>query len=110
VRNRGIGRARMFVGGFLLVAAVIVWGTAIFVSPSGESVAEGTDHVRNAVVIYIRNASLGTIVLSGLAAIMLFPVRRPRAPWRDWAMGLAIFVLIATSLYQLYWLRASVGA
>jgi hypothetical protein len=100
----------MFVGGFLLAAAVIVWGTGIFVSPRGETVAEGTEHIRNAVVIYLRNAALGTIFLSGLAAIMLFPARRPRAPWRDWAVGLAIFVLIATSLYQLYWLRASVGA
>jgi glycerol uptake facilitator-like aquaporin len=100
----------MFVGGFLLAAAVMVWATGIFMSPHGDTVAEGTEHVRNAVVIYLRNAAIGTLVLSSLAAILLFPVRRPRTPRRDWAIGLLIFALIATSLYQLYWLRASVGA
>jgi hypothetical protein len=100
----------MFVGGFLLAAAVIIWGTGIFISPHGQTVAEGTEHVRNSVVIYLRNAAIGTLALSGLAAILLFPARRPRTPWRDWAVGLLIFVLIATSLYQLYWLRAPVGA
>ncbi|HUG44950.1 MAG TPA: hypothetical protein VMK31_00350 [Sphingomicrobium sp.] len=110
MRNRGIGRARMFVGGFLLAAAVIVWGTGLLTSPHGQAMAEGPEYVRDAVVIYLRNAAVGTIALSGLAAILLFPARRPRSPARDWAIGILIIALIATSLYQLYWLWSSVGA
>ena len=106
--NRGIGRARMFVGGFLLTAAVIVWGTGTMMSPHGDSVAEGTEHVRAAIVIYLRNIALATVALSALAAILLFPQRRPRMPVRDWAVGGLIALLIVSSLYQLFWLRFSV--
>ncbi len=106
--NRGIGRARMFVGGFLLFAAVIVWGTGILTSPHGETVAQGTEHVRSVVVTYLRNSALATVFLAAVSAFLLFPARRPRAPRRDWAVGLLIGVLIATSLYQLIWLQAAV--
>jgi hypothetical protein len=98
----------MFVGGFLLFAAVIVWGTGILTSPHGESVAEGTEHVKTVVVIYLRNVALATIFLSAVSAVLLFPARRPRAPRRDWAIGLLIVVLIATSLYELVWLKTAV--
>jgi hypothetical protein len=108
VKNRGIARGRMFVGGFLLFAAVIVWSTGILTSPHGETVAEGTEHVRSVVVIYLRNVALATIFLSALSAYLLFPSRRPRAPRRDWAVGLLIIFLIATSLYELFWLKLSV--
>ena len=108
MRNRGIGRARMFVGGFLLFAAVIVWLTGIMTSPHGEATAEGTEHVRETVVVYLRNTALATVALSALAAILLFPLRRPRMPRRDWAIGILVAVLIATSLYQLFWLQFSV--
>ncbi len=106
--NRGIARGRMFVGGFLLFAAVIVWGTGILTSPHGESVAKGTEHVKTVVVIYLRNVALATIFLSAVSAWLLFPLRRPRAPRRDWAIGILIAVLIATSLYQLVWLKTAV--
>ncbi len=106
--NRGIGRARMFVGGFLLFAAVIVWSTGILTSPHGDPVADGTEHVRTVVVIYLRNVALATIFLSAISAWLLFPARRPKMPKRDWAIGIAIAVLIATSLYQLFWLRLAV--
>ncbi|HEX2804137.1 MAG TPA: hypothetical protein VHN55_09200 [Sphingomicrobium sp.] len=106
--NRGIGRARMFVGGFLLFAAVIVWGTGILTSPHGETVAQGTEHVRSVVVTYLRNSALATVFLAAVSAFLLFPARRPRAPRRDWAIGLLIAVLIATSLYQLLWLQTAV--
>ena len=106
--NRGITRGRLFVGGFILFAAVIVWGTGILTSPHGETVAPGTEHVRTVVVIYLRNAALATIFLAAISAWLLFPARRPRAPKRDWAIGILIFVLIATSLYQLFWLRTAV--
>ena len=99
----------MFVGGFLLFAAVIVWGTGILTSPHGESVAKGTEHVKTVVVIYLRNVALATVFLSAVSAWLLFPVRRPRAPRRDWAIGILIAILIATSLYQLAWLRSAVA-
>jgi hypothetical protein len=98
----------MFVGGFLLFAAVIVWGTGILTSPHGESVARGTEHVKTVVVLYLRNVALATIFLSAVSAWLLFPARRPRAPRRDWAIGILIVVLIATSLYQLIWLKTAV--
>jgi hypothetical protein len=98
----------MFVGGFLLFAAVIVWGTGILTSPHGESLAPGTEHVKTVVVIYLRNVALATIFLSALSAVLLFPARRPRAPKRDWAIGLLIALLVATSLYELVWLKTAV--
>jgi hypothetical protein len=98
----------MFVGGFLLFAAVIVWGTGILTSPHGQSVAGGTEHVKTVVVLYLRNVALATIFLSAVSAWLLFPARRPRAPRRDWAIGILIVVLIATSLYQLIWLKTAV--
>ncbi len=100
----------MFVGGFLLFAAVIVWGTGLFTTPHGEVTAEGTEHVRMAVVVYLRNVALATIFLSAVSAWLLFPPRRPRAPLRDWAIGLLIGAMFASSLYQLVWLRTSVLA
>ena len=107
MRNRGIGRGRTFVGGFLLFAAAIVWGTGILTSPHGETVAGGPDHVKTAVVI-LRNVALATIFLSAISAWLLFPARRPKMPRRDWAVGITIVLLIATSLYQLIWLRLAV--
>jgi hypothetical protein len=104
VSNRGIGRARMFVGGLLLFAAVIAWGTSLMMSPHGEVTAAGTEHVRSTVVIYLRNSAVGNLVLCALAAWLLFPPRRPRWPARDWAIIALIGVLVATSLYQLIWL------
>ncbi len=106
--NRGIGRARMFVGGFLLAAAVIVWGTGVLLSPHGDSGARDSETVSAAVVIFLRNSAYATLALAAVSAVLLFPTRRPRAPRRDWAVGILIAVLIASSLYQLLWLRAAV--
>jgi hypothetical protein len=99
----------MFVGGFLLFAAVIVWSTGIFTSPHGETVAKGTEHAKTVVVIYLRNVAIASIFLSAVSAWLLFPARRPRAPRRDWAIAIVIIVVIASSLYQLVWLRTAVG-
>ena len=98
----------MFVGGFILFGAVIAWGTGLLTTPHGEATAEGTEHVRSAVVIYLRNIAVSTIALSALSAILLFPARRPRMPKRDWAIGLLIALLIGSSLYQLVWLQTAV--
>jgi hypothetical protein len=100
----------MFVGGLLLFAAVIAWATAMWMSPHGTRIAEGPEHVRNTVVIFLRNSAIGTLVLSTLAGWLLFPSRRPRKPARDWALIAVIAVLVATSIYQLIWLRTAVGS
>ena len=96
----------MFLGGLLLFAAVIAWAVALMMSPHGTSVAEGTDHVRTVVAIYVRNSAIGTLILCALAAWMLFPVRRPRAPRRDWAIAGLLAVMVLTSIYQLIWIRS----
>ena len=82
VRNRGIGRARMFFGGLILFAAVIAWSTGLMMSPHGEVSAPGTEHVRTSVVIFLRNSAIGNLVLCALAGWLLFPSRRPVAPRR----------------------------
>jgi hypothetical protein len=108
VSNRGIGRARMFMGGLLLFAAVIAWGTGFLMSPHGQTVAKGTQHVRTVVVVFIRNSAIGTLILCALSAWLLFPSRRPRSPARDWALGVLIALLVLTSIYTLIWIYASV--
>lgn len=96
-------------GGLLLFAAVIAWGTALMMSPHGDSSAPGTEHVKTVVVVFIRNTAIGTLVLSALSAWLLFPVRRPKWPARDWALIGLIALLVVTSLYQLIWLRGLGG-
>jgi drug/metabolite transporter (DMT)-like permease len=97
----------MFMGGLLLLAAVIAWGTALMMSPHGTSVG-GTDHVRTTVVTFMRNSAIGTLVLSALAGWLLFPTRRPNNPRRDYAILAVLTILIASSIYQLAWLQISV--
>ena len=75
-------------------------------SPHGESIAAGTEHVRTTVVTFLRNSAIGTLVLCALAGWLLFPPRRPRWPARDWALIGLIALLVVTSLYQLIWLRS----
>jgi hypothetical protein len=110
VSNRGIGRARMFVGAFLLTAAVITWATGLLMSPHGTSVpgAKNVEHVRTVIVIYLRNTAIGTVLLAALSGWLLFPARRPRWPVRDWLLIALLAVLVLSSFYQLYWLRTAV--
>ena len=98
----------MFMGGLLLFAAVIAWGTALMMSPHGGAVEQSTDHVRTTVVIYVRNSAVGTLILCAFSGWLLFPSSRPRWPARDWTMIGVIAVLVLTSLYQLFWLRSVV--
>jgi len=110
VSNRGIGRARMFVGAFLLTAAVMTWATGLWMSPHGETSGHsGVDHVRGVIVVYVRNTAIGTLLLTLLSAWLLFPARRPRSPIRDWLLIGLIAVLALSSLYQLYWLKTVLG-
>ena len=108
VRNRGIGRARIFVGEFLLLAAVILWATALLMSPHGSPYVADADNVRTTVVTFLRNSAIGTLVLAALAGWLLFPARRPRKPVRDWSLLGVIAVLAATGVYQLIWLQTAV--
>ena len=100
----------MFVGNLLLFAAVIVWATAFLMNPNGTESADGIEHVRRTVALFVRNAAIGTLLLSALAAYMLFPKRRPRMPVRDRAVIIVLAVLTATSLYQLIWAQTDLLA
>ena len=108
VRNRGIGRARIFVGGFVLLTAVITWATANWLNPYGESGAAGAEYVKSTVAIVMRNGAIGTLIMSALAAYLLFPARRPKWPARDYAILGVLAVLVVSSLYRLVWLQTSV--
>jgi hypothetical protein len=72
------------------------------------TVAQGTEHVRNSVVVFIRNSAIGTLILCAIAGWLLFPSRRPTKPARDYAILALLTVMIATSVYQLAWLQLSV--
>jgi drug/metabolite transporter (DMT)-like permease len=98
----------MFVGAMLLFAAVIAWATSFLMSPHGETVAQGTEHVRTTVVVFMRNSAIGTLILCALAGWLLFPTRRPRWPQRDYAILGVIALLVVSSLYTLIWLQTSV--
>ena len=108
MRNRGIGRARMFMGSLLLLAAVITWGVGLMMSPHGEVVAKGTEHVRLSVVIFMVKGAVGTIMLTALAAWLLFPPRRPKWPARDYALIALFIILVGSSLWTLVWIKGSV--
>jgi hypothetical protein len=103
VRNRGIGRARMFMGVLLLVAALLTWGIGLMMSPHGKAVAEGTDYLRATVLTYRRNGAIGTLVLCALAGWLLFPKRWSRRPVRDWSLFAVVALLVASSIYTLIW-------
>lgn len=108
VKDRGIGRARIFVGEFLLLAAIIVWGTALLMSPHGSNDAVGNDYVRTTVASFLNHSAIATLVLAGIAGWLLFPARRPRKPLRDWSLIAVISALTATSIYQIIWLQTAV--
>ena len=108
MRNRGIGRARMFMGGLLLLAAILTWGIGLMMSPHGEAVAQGTEHVRTTIVTFMRNGAVGTLILSALSAWLLFPARRPKWPVRDWSLIAVLVFLAGSSVYTLAWLQFSV--
>ena len=105
MRNRGIGRGRIFLGELLLLTAVIAWFTGLWLSPETPNTTAGIEGVRGTVVTVIRNSAFATLALCALAGWLLFPNPRPRKPLRDWAIAAVIAVLVASSLYQLFALR-----
>jgi hypothetical protein len=108
VSNRGIARGRLFLGGLLLFAAVIAWTMALWMSPHGDTVAKGTEHVRPVIVTFIPKSAIGTLILAALSGWLLFPPRRPKWPARDYAVMAVLAVLVLSSLYQLIWLYTRV--
>ena len=108
MRNRGIARGRLFLGSLLLFGAVIAWAIALWMSPHGDTVAKGTDHVRSVIVTFILKSAIGTLVLAALSGWLLFPPRRPKWPVRDYAIIAVLAVLVLSSLYQLFWLYTKV--
>jgi hypothetical protein len=56
----------------------------------------------------MRNSAIGTLVLCALAGWLLFPLRRPKWPRRDYAILGIIAVLVLSSIYDLVWLQISV--
>ena len=109
MKYRGIVRARIFVGGFLLISALLCWAIGGAGGSDAVTAPEDGDHVRMAAAVYQRNIAYATIAMSVIAGILLFPARRPRMPKWDWAIGLLVVLLIGTSLYQLFWLRSAIG-
>jgi len=95
-------------GSLLLVAAVMNWLVGLMMSPHGQTIAKGTQHVRTPVVSVIQGGAIVTIMLTALAAWLLFPPRRPKWPARDWALIALFVVLVGSSLYTLVWLHTSV--
>lgn len=108
MRNRGIFRGRIFFGELMLVAAVVTWATALLMSPHGQGTVAGTEHVREVVATFLRNSAIGTIFLSAFAGWLLFPTRRPKSQWRDYAILGLLAVLVASSVYQLIWLETAI--
>ena len=95
----------MFLGELMLVVAVVLWATALLMSPHAPETADGTEHIRATVVTFVRNSAIGTLALAAFAGWLLFPARRPRKPLRDWSILAVLAILVLTSLYQLVWLR-----
>ena len=106
--TRGFGRARLFMGSVLFGAAVITWAPAVLMRPHGEPTAAGMEQVRTTVVVFMRNSAIGTLILSALAAWLLFPLRRPKKPVRDRVIAGILALMVLTSIYELIWLETSV--
>jgi drug/metabolite transporter (DMT)-like permease len=98
----------MFMGALLLLAAIITWGTGFMMSPHGDVVAKGTEHVKTTVVTFMRNGAIGTLILCAISAWLLFPARRPKWPARDWTLIIVLVLLTGSSIYTLVWLQAAV--
>ena len=98
----------MFVGGLVLLTAIITWGTANWLNPYGESTASGAEYVKSTVATVMRNGAIATLGMCALAAYLLFPTRRPKWPARDYAIIGVLAILVLSSLYRLVWLQTSV--
>ena len=98
----------MFVGGLVLLTAIITWGVANWLNPYGESAASGVEYVKSTVATVMRNGAIATLGMCALAAYLLFPARRPQWPARDYAIIAVLAILVLSSLYRLVWLQTAV--
>ena len=103
------GRGRLFVGSILLLGAVVACITGLFINPIDESAVSGADHVRDTVVIFMRNSAIATLVLVVVAAFLLFPRPRLRNPVRDRILIGVSVLLVAVSAYRLIWLETAIS-
>ena len=103
------GRGRLFLGAILMAGAAVAALTGLFISPVDEATASGTDHVRDTVVIFMRNSAVATLVLVGLASLLLFPRPRLRNPVRDRILIGTAAILVAVSVYRLVWLQTAIA-
>ncbi len=106
--DRRAGRGRLFLGSVLLVGAVAACVTGLFIDPVAETTVSGTENVRTAVVILMRNSAIATLLLVGLACVLLFPRPRLRNPVRDRILVAVAAVLAGISVYRLVWLQVAV--
>ena len=95
-------------GALLLTAAVITAAVGVMMSPHGDAVADGVEHVRPAIVGMMEKGAIWTLILCALSAWLLFPTRRPKWPARDWALVALLVLLAGSSVYTLVWLYTSV--
>ena len=95
-------------GSLLLVAAVINWLVGLMMSPHGQTVAKGTEHVRTPVVSIIQGAAIVTIVLTAHTTKHQNPPQKPKKPTRDYALIALFVILVGSSIWTLVWLRTSV--
>ena len=109
VTDRRAGRGRLFLGSVLLAGAVAASLTGLFTNPLEEGTSPGTEHVRDSVVIFMRNSAIATLVLVALASVLLFPRPRLRHPLRDRLLIGVAAALTAFSVYRLVWLQTTVG-
>lgn len=109
VDSRTIARARLVLGALLLFAAVLSWLIGLTLSPHGQTVVAGTEHVRDTVVTFKRNSAIGTLILSTISAWLLFPKQRAKRQAREWLLIVLLTLLAASSIYTLLSLRPAVA-
>ena len=109
VTDSRAGRGRLILGAILLFGAVVACITGLFIDPMSSETSSGADHVRDSVVIFMRNSAIATLVLVALACLLLFPRPRLRNPTRDYILMGVSAILVAVSLYRLVWLQTAIG-
>ena len=110
VSDSRAGRGRLFLGAILLLGAIVAALTGLFINPVDQVTAGGPDHVRDTVVIFMRNSAIATLVLVGLACLLLFPRPRLREPLRDRILMGVAAALTAFSIYRLVWLQTAIAS
>jgi hypothetical protein len=110
VTDQRAGRGRLFLGAILMAGAVVAAMTGLFISPVDQTTASGTDHIRDTVVIFMRNSAFATLVLVALACLLLFPRPRLRNPVRDRILIGVAALLVGMSLYRRLWLETAIAS